>query len=68
VRGEILQWKRTINTHVTKLKPLRRRGDAGGARGVGTEAARRVQAKTCRASPGGHWKDLTDSVNSDGGN
>jgi HAMP domain-containing protein/CheY-like chemotaxis protein/signal transduction histidine kinase len=65
VRGEILQLKETLNTMVDQLN--RFAGEVTRvAREVGTEGRLGGQANV----PGvaGTWKDLTDSVNSMGGN
>ncbi|MBV9858802.1 MAG: HAMP domain-containing protein [Alphaproteobacteria bacterium] len=65
VRGEILQLKETLNTMVDQLN--RFAGEVTRvAREVGTEGRLGGQAQV----PGvaGTWKDLTDSVNSMGGN
>ncbi|MGA2922453.1 MAG: HAMP domain-containing protein [Candidatus Sulfotelmatobacter sp.] len=65
VRGEILQLKETLNTMVDQLN--RFTGEVTRvAREVGTEGRLGGQANV----PGvaGTWKDLTDSVNSMGGN
>jgi HAMP domain-containing protein/signal transduction histidine kinase/DNA-binding response OmpR family regulator len=65
VRGEILQLKETINTMVEQLRSFASEVTRV-AREVGTEGRLGVQAVV----PGvaGTWKDLTDSVNTMGGN
>jgi HAMP domain-containing protein/signal transduction histidine kinase/DNA-binding response OmpR family regulator len=65
VRGEILQLKETINTMVDQLRSFASEVTRV-AREVGTEGRLGVQAVV----PGvaGTWKDLTDSVNTMGGN
>ncbi|HLQ89047.1 MAG TPA: HAMP domain-containing protein [Xanthobacteraceae bacterium] len=65
VRGEILQLKETINTMVDQLRAFASEVTRV-AREVGTEGRLGVQAVV----PGvaGTWKDLTDSVNTMGGN
>ena len=64
VKGEILQLKDTINTMVDQLRSFAAEVTRV-AREVGTEGKLGGQA----AVPGvaGTWKDLTDSVNADGG-
>ena len=65
VRGEILQLKETINTMVEQFRSFASEVTRV-AREVGTEGRLGVQAVV----PGvaGTWKDLTDSVNTMGGN
>src|SRR5260221_13160 len=65
VRGEILELKNTINTMVDQLNSFASEVTRV-AREVGTEGRLGVRA----AVPGvaGTWKDLTDSVNTMGGN
>ena len=65
VRGEILQFKETINTMVEQLRSFASEVTRV-AREVGTEGRLGVQAVV----PGvaGTWKDLTDSVNAMGAN
>ena len=65
VRGEILQLKETLNTMVEQLRSFASEVTRV-AREVGTEGRLGVQAVV----PGvaGTWKDLTDSVNTMGGN
>jgi HAMP domain-containing protein/signal transduction histidine kinase/CheY-like chemotaxis protein len=65
VRGEILELKNTINTMVDQLNAFA--GEVTRvAREVGTEGKLGGQAEV--RGVGGIWKDLTDSVNSMGGN
>ena len=65
VRGEILELKNTINTMVDQLNAFA--GEVTRvAREVGTEGKLGGQADV--KGVGGVWKDLTDSVNSMGGN
>jgi HAMP domain-containing protein/signal transduction histidine kinase/CheY-like chemotaxis protein len=65
VRGEILELKNTINTMVDQLNAFA--GEVTRvAREVGTEGKLGGQAEV--TGVGGVWKDLTDSVNSMGGN
>jgi HAMP domain-containing protein/signal transduction histidine kinase/CheY-like chemotaxis protein len=65
VRGEILELKNTINTMVDQLNAFA--GEVTRvAREVGTEGKLGGQAEV--RGVGGVWKDLTDSVNSMGGN
>jgi HAMP domain-containing protein/CheY-like chemotaxis protein len=65
VRGEILELKNTINTMVDQLNAFA--GEVTRvAREVGTEGKLGGQAQV--KGVGGVWKDLTDSVNSMGGN
>ena len=63
VKGEILELKNTINTMVDQLELIASEVTRV-AREVGTEGKLGGQAEV----PGvaGTWKDLTDSVNSDG--
>jgi HAMP domain-containing protein/signal transduction histidine kinase/DNA-binding response OmpR family regulator len=65
VRGEILQLKETINTMVEQLRSFASEVTRV-AREVGTEGRLGVQAVV--PGVGGTWKDLTDSVNTMGGN
>jgi HAMP domain-containing protein/signal transduction histidine kinase/CheY-like chemotaxis protein len=65
VRGEILELKNTINTMVDQLSSFASEVTRV-AREVGTEGKLGGQAQV--KGVGGVWKDLTDSVNSMGGN
>src|SRR5207302_1630662 len=65
VRGEILELKNTINTMVDQLSSFASEVTRV-AREVGTEGVPRRHASD--RGVGGVWKDLTDSVNSMGGN
>jgi HAMP domain-containing protein/two-component sensor histidine kinase len=65
VRGEILQLKETINTMVDQLRSFASEVTRV-AREVGTEGRLGVQAVVQGVA--GTWKDLTDSVNTMGGN
>ncbi len=65
VRGEILELKNTINTMVDQLNGFASEVTRV-AREVGTEGKLGGQADV--KGVGGVWKDLTDSVNSMGGN
>jgi HAMP domain-containing protein/CheY-like chemotaxis protein/signal transduction histidine kinase len=65
VRGEILELKNTINTMVDQLSSFASEVTRV-AREVGTEGKLGGQADV--KGVGGVWKDLTDSVNSMGGN
>ncbi|MCU1291290.1 MAG: sensor hybrid histidine kinase [Bryobacterales bacterium] len=65
VRGEILELKNTINTMVDQLSSFASEVTRV-AREVGTEGKLGGQAMV--KGVGGVWKDLTDSVNSMGGN
>ncbi len=65
VRGEILQLKETINTMVEQLRSFASEVTRV-AREVGTEGRLGVQAEVSGVA--GTWKDLTDSVNTMGGN
>ncbi len=65
VRGEILQLKETINTMVEQLRSFASEVTRV-AREVGTEGRLGVQAVVSGVA--GTWKDLTDSVNTMGGN
>ncbi len=65
VRGEILELKNTINTMVDQLNAFASEVTRV-AREVGTEGKLGGQADV--KGVGGVWKDLTDSVNSMGGN
>jgi HAMP domain-containing protein/two-component sensor histidine kinase len=65
VRGEMLQLKETINTMVEQLRSFASEVTRV-AREVGTEGRLGVQAAV--PGVGGTWKDLTDSVNTMGGN
>jgi HAMP domain-containing protein len=64
VKGEILELKNTINTMVDQLRSFAAEVTRV-AREVGTEGKLGGQAVVEGVS--GTWKDLTDSVNSDGG-
>jgi HAMP domain-containing protein len=64
-RGEILELKNTINTMVDQLNSFASEVTRV-AREVGTEGKLGGQAQV--KGVGGVWKDLTDSVNSMGGN
>jgi HAMP domain-containing protein len=64
-RGEILELKNTVNTMVDQLNSLASEVTRV-AREVGTEGKLGGQAQV--RGVGGVWKDLTDSVNSMGGN
>ena len=63
VKGEILELKNTINTMVDQLNSFASEVTRV-AREVGTEGKLGGQANV--KGVGGTWKDLTDSVNSDG--
>jgi HAMP domain-containing protein/signal transduction histidine kinase/CheY-like chemotaxis protein len=65
VKGEILELKNTINTMVDQLNSFAYEVTSV-VRDVGTEGKLGGQARV--AGVGGVWKDLTDSVNSMGGN
>ncbi len=65
VRGEILQLKEAINTMVDQLRSFAAEVTRV-AREVGTEGKLGGQAQVLGVA--GTWKDLTDSVNSMGGN
>jgi HAMP domain-containing protein/two-component sensor histidine kinase/putative methionine-R-sulfoxide reductase with GAF domain len=65
VRGEMLHLKETINTMVEQLRSFASEVTRV-AREVGTEGRLGVQAAV--PGVGGTWKDLTDSVNTMGGN
>jgi HAMP domain-containing protein/CheY-like chemotaxis protein/GAF domain-containing protein len=65
VRGEILELKNTINTMVDQLNSFASEVTRV-AREVGTEGKLGGQARV--PGVGGVWKDLTDNVNSMGGN
>ncbi len=65
VRGEILELKNTINTMVDQLSAFASEVTRV-AREVGTEG--RLGGQALVKGVGGVWKDLTDSVNSMGGN
>src|SRR4029077_6816212 len=65
VRGEILELKNTINTTVDQLNSFASEGTRV-ALEVGTEGKLGGQAVVRGVA--GVWKDLTDSVNSMGGN
>ncbi len=65
VKGEILELKNTINTMVDQLNSFASEVTRV-VRDVGTEGKLGGQARV--AGVGGVWKDLTDSVNSMGGN
>src|SRR5436309_2022173 len=65
VRGEILELKNTINTMVDQLKAFASEVTRV-AREVGSEGKLGGQADV--RGVGGVWKDLTDNVNSMGGN
>src|SRR5262249_40218909 len=64
-RGEILELKNTVNTMVDQLNSFASEVTRV-AREVGTEGKLGGQADV--RGVGGTWKDLTDSVNSMGGN
>ena len=63
VKGEILELKNTINTMVDQLNSFASEVTRV-AREVGTEGKLGGQAEVKGVA--GTWKDLTDSVNSDG--
>src|SRR5207302_1642252 len=65
VRGEILELKNTINTMLDQLNAFASEVTRG-ARDVGTEGKLGGMADV--RGVGGVWKDLTDSVNTMGGN
>src|SRR5215475_8202629 len=65
VKGEILELKNTVNTMVDQLNSFASEVTRV-VRDVGTEGRLGGQAQV--AGVGGVWKDLTDSVNSMGGN
>src|SRR5262249_39467051 len=65
VKGEFLELKATINTMVDQLRSFASEVTRV-AREVGTEGKLGGQAKV--GGVAGTWKDLTDSVNSVGGN
>src|SRR5438445_9559363 len=65
VQGEILELKKTINVMVDQLNAFAREVTRV-AREVGTEGKLGGQAQVAGAA--GTWKDLTDNVNSMGGN